>query len=205
MGLWESTIEFHGHACCVLAVGYRAAVLAKEILAPLQEEERLQAIAETVDCSTDALQVVLRCTMGSRRLRTNERGKYVFTVARPGKAVRLALKPLVIGRFGSEFIELMESVANGTASPGEKHHFFYRQQPLIQYILEAPNEDLFNWREVNFGPMEPGFVFASCICNGCGEEVFEKFAVARQGKHFCPDCAGDAKAQPGDIGYSPGR
>ncbi len=194
MSLWESTIEFHGHACCVLAVGYRAAVLAREILAPLQEEESLQAIVETVDCSTDALQVVLRCTMGSRRLRVNEKGKYVFTVAKPGKAVRLALRPQVIGRSGPEFIELMENVANGMASPGEKHHFFYRQQSLIQCILEAPDEDLFNWREVSFAPQEPGFVFTSCICGGCGEEVFDGFAVARQGRLFCPDCAGEAQA-----------
>ncbi|MCL6612823.1 MAG: formylmethanofuran dehydrogenase [Peptococcaceae bacterium] len=191
MNLWERAIEFHGHHCCVLAVGYRAAMLAREKLGPLQEGERLEAVVETADCSTDALQAVLRCTVGNRRLLVRDRGKHVFTVAKPGKAVRLALKPGIISRYGTDFAVLMEKVANGTASPGEKGRFYSWQQPLMEYILQAPAEDLFDCREVSRAPADPGFVFVSVACDKCGEEVFASFAAEREGKRVCPDCAGE--------------
>ena len=191
MTLWEKVVEFHGHACCILAVGYRAATLALEKLGPLAGDDRLAAVVETVDCSTDAVQVVLRCTLGSRRLLVRERGKYAFTVARPGKAVRLALKPGVIARYGAGFAALMEKVANGIASPGEKEHFNSLQQPLMDYIMQAPAEELFNCRQVSFNMSGPGFNFSSVVCEICGEEVFTNFVLSREGKHICLDCAGE--------------
>ncbi|MCL6479630.1 MAG: formylmethanofuran dehydrogenase [Peptococcaceae bacterium] len=190
MTLWEKVVDFHGHACCILAVGYRAAELALQKLAPLSGDERLTAVVETLDCSTDAVQVVLRCTLGSRRLLVRKRGKYVFSVAKPGKAVRLALRPGIIGRFGPDFAVLMEKVANGTASPGEKERFYSLQQPLMDYIMQAPAEELFDSREISFVLPDPGFVFASVVCEECGEEVFTKFSLLREGKYLCPDCCG---------------
>jgi len=51
--LWEKVVDFHGHACCILAVGYRAAGLALQKLAPLSGDERLAAVVETLDCSSE--------------------------------------------------------------------------------------------------------------------------------------------------------
>lgn len=189
MNSWEKAIDFHGHPCCILAVGYRAAILAREMLAPLQEGERLEAVVETADCSTDAVQAILRCTVGNRRLLVRDRGKYVFTVAKPGKAVRLALKPGIISRCGPDFVVLMERVANGTASPGEKERFYSWQQALMDYIMQAPAEDLFECREVAHVFTEPGFAFVTVACEKCGEEVSARLAAVREGKQVCPECA----------------
>ncbi|MCL6559591.1 MAG: formylmethanofuran dehydrogenase [Firmicutes bacterium] len=196
MNFWEKAIEFHGHQCCILAVGYRAASLAMDMLAPLKEGECLEAVVETADCSTDAIQAVLRCTVGNRRLLVREHGKYVFTVAKPGKAVRLALKPGTLSRFGPDFTVLMEKVANGIATPDEKDRFYSRQQPLMDYILQAPAEELFDCREVFHMPVEPGFVFVSVVCDVCGEEVFARFAAVQEGKRVCPDCASSIRTRP---------
>lgn len=193
MNLWERVVNFHGHACCILAVGYRAAMLAREKLAPLAEDNRLVAMVETQDCSTDAVQVVLRCTLGSRRLLVRERGKYVFTVARSGKAVRLVLKPGIIGRYGKDITGLMEKVANGTASSGERERFYSLQQPLMDYIMKAPAEELFQYREISFPIPEPDFIFKSVACEACGEEVFTKFVLHREGKFICLECAAEKK------------
>lgn len=191
MDAWEKAKEFHGHQCCILAVGYRAAVLAKEMLAPLREGEHLEAVVETADCSADAVQAVLRCTAGNRRLLVRDRGKYVFTVAKPGKAVRLSLKPGIIGRYSADFAALMEKVANGNASPGEQERFYSLQQPLMDYILQAPAAELFHCREVSHEFSSPGFTFIPVVCAECGEEVFAGYAVARNGEQVCQDCAGE--------------
>lgn len=191
MNEWEKAKEFHGHQCCILAVGYRAAVLAREKLAPVKEDEHLEAVVETADCSTDAVQAVLRCTAGNRRLIVRNCGKYVFTVARPGKAVRLSLKPGVIGRYSADFAALMEKVANGTASSGEQERFYSLQQPLMDYILQAPAAELFDCREVVHEFSNPGFAFVSVVCAICGEEVFAGLALARDEDQICLDCAAD--------------
>lgn len=189
MNLWGKAVEFHGHQCCILAVGYRAAILAREMLAPLHEDERLEAVVETADCSTDAVQAILRCTVGNRRLLVRNRGKHVFTVARQGKAVRLALKPGIISRCGPDFAVLMEKVANGTASPFEKESFYSWQQSLMDYILQAPAEKLFECREVSHVFTEPDFTFVTVVCEKCGEEVFAGMSVVQEGKRVCPECA----------------
>ena len=188
MSEWDKVVDFHGHACCILAVGYRAALMALEKIKPVQEEEKLVAIAGTLDCSTDAIQVVLRCTAGSRRLLIREQGKYVFTVAREGMAVRLALKPGILSLYGEDFALLMEKVANGAASAEEREHFYKIQQPLMERILRAAPEDLFNCSETVMELPQAGYNFTPVVCHLCGEEVFSNYAALREGKYICPEC-----------------
>jgi formylmethanofuran dehydrogenase subunit E len=189
MNFWKRAIEFHGHQCCILAVGYRASILARELLEPLAEGERLEAVVETADCSTDAVQAILRCTAGNRRLLVKDCGKHAFTVAKPGKAVRLVLKPGIISRHGPDFAVLMEKVANGTASPAEKDRFYSWQQSLMEYIMQAPSEELFSCREVSHVFTDPNFAFVTVACEKCGEEVSVRLAAVQEGKQVCPQCA----------------
>jgi formylmethanofuran dehydrogenase subunit E len=146
LSIWDRAIDFHGHACCVLAIGYRAAMLAWEQLTPAAGGGHFSAVVETADCSTDAIQAVLQCTTGNRRLQVRERGKYVFTVARDGAALRLVLKSGVLAAPGADFMELMAAVANGAASQSERELFYTRQQPFMEQILKKPALDLFDCR-----------------------------------------------------------
>ncbi len=158
--LWDKVIEFHGHACCILAVGYRAARWAGDYLSP-GGSEKLTAIVETADCSTDALQVVLGTTTGKRRLIVREAGKHVFIISADNKAVRLTFNRDILTRSGEEFTALMTAVANGTASAAEKEAFYRMQEPLMNYILAAPHEELFTTEEVEPVITNPGFDFVS--------------------------------------------
>jgi formylmethanofuran dehydrogenase subunit E len=188
MDLWERVIAFHGHPCCVLATGYRAALLALDKLGPLSDGEHLDAVVETADCSTDPVQVLLNCTIGNRHLVVRERGKHVFTVQKPGKAIRIALRPGIIGRYGKEYTDLMEKVANGKSTPDERERFHTWSQPLIDFILQAPVEELFDCLEIPYVPFEPGFSFDLLLCDSCKEEVPAKYALVKDGKRICPDC-----------------
>ena len=62
--LWKGCVEFHGHECGGLAVGFRAALYAKELLGEERsEDEELVCIAETDACGVDAILVILGCTV----------------------------------------------------------------------------------------------------------------------------------------------
>ena len=74
--LWEKCVEFHGHACGGLALGYRAALYAAQLLdvTPAEDEE-LVCIAENDACGVDAIQVVLHCSVGKGNLLFHLTGK----------------------------------------------------------------------------------------------------------------------------------
>ena len=74
--LWEKCVEFHGHACGGLALGYRAARYAAQLLdvTPAEDEE-LVCIAENDACGVDAIQVVLHCSVGKGNLLFHLTGK----------------------------------------------------------------------------------------------------------------------------------
>ena len=65
---YEEIIQFHGHGCPGLAIGYRMATAAMESLELFRaEDEELLAIVENDACGVDALQCVAGCTFGKRK------------------------------------------------------------------------------------------------------------------------------------------
>ena len=54
----RKAVEFHGHLCPGLAIGYRVARYVKEHY-PRSEDEELVCIAENNSCSVDAIQSLL--------------------------------------------------------------------------------------------------------------------------------------------------
>ena len=58
-------IEFHGHTCPGLAIGFQAArILMERLGATKAPDEELIAIVETDACGADAIQVMTGCTFG---------------------------------------------------------------------------------------------------------------------------------------------
>lgn len=96
-----------------------------------------------------------------------------FACADPNfrKQLLIALKPGVISHYEREYTDLMERVANGIATPDEREHFHSWLQPLIDYILQAPAEELFDYREIPYVPFDPGFAFDLFVCGACKEEA----------------------------------
>ncbi|MDN5348281.1 MAG: formylmethanofuran dehydrogenase subunit, partial [Clostridia bacterium] len=139
---WEKAVEFHGHSCPGLAMGYRAAKIAlRELARERAADEELVAIVETDACGVDAVQVLTGCTLGKGNLLYRDYGKHVFTfVCRDsGRAVRVAVRTDK-WRQDDSYKNLRRKVFNGEADQGEKELFRKHQERFQQYILEAPEE-----------------------------------------------------------------
>lgn len=62
---WNKVVEFHGHSCVGLALGFRVGQTALQRLKSARSpDEELIAIVETDNCALDALQVLTGCSMG---------------------------------------------------------------------------------------------------------------------------------------------
>ena len=166
---WEKAVEFHGHACPGLAIGYKASEVARNFLGDARDvDEETVAIVENDSCAIDGIQSVLSCTAGKGNLIFRNNGKHVYTIGRrkEGKTVRISL------RFG-----LMTSGA-----PGES------KADKITRILQADSNELFDIQEVNIELPKCAVIFNTVQCSGCGEGVMESKARLRGGEVVCPDC-----------------
>ena len=67
--LWDRAVDFHGHACPGLTIGYRAALYAAELLdLDFSEDEDAVCVSENDACGVDAIQAVLGCSVGKGNL-----------------------------------------------------------------------------------------------------------------------------------------
>lgn len=78
-GLRE-VVQFHGHLCPGLALGYRVAKAAlRELKSDRPHDEELAAVVENDSCATDAIQFITGCTFGKGNLVFLDYGKHVYT------------------------------------------------------------------------------------------------------------------------------
>ena len=73
--IWKKCVEFHGHECGGLTIGYKAALYAIELLEIktedglcVSEDEQIVCISENDACGVDAIQVILGCSVGKGNL-----------------------------------------------------------------------------------------------------------------------------------------
>src|SRR5512135_2351862 len=92
---YDDVVEFHGHSCPGLALGYRVSLRALREFKRRAEDEELVAIVENDSCAVDAVQVLTGCTFGKGNLFFRDHGKHVYTFGlRPsGRAVRVSRRP----------------------------------------------------------------------------------------------------------------
>ncbi len=167
----EGLIEFHGHLCPGLLIGYRAARLALDLLdGERAEDEELFCVVENDSCSVDAVQYLAGCTFGKGNLIFHDYGKQVFTFgirSKPGRVVRISLKPREFPRG--------ESAAT--------------REWRIDYLLRSPDQDLFWKEEVQMELPPAARIFQSVICDKCGEPTMETRVVERSGQKLCIPCS----------------
>ncbi|SHJ49344.1 FmdE family protein [Desulfofundulus thermosubterraneus] len=190
---WEKCVEFHGHSCPGLAVGYRAAKIGlQELAGHRAEDEELVAIVENDACGVDAVMVLTGCTLGKGNLLYRDHGKHVFTFIcrESGKAVRVSVKGGA-WRQNDEFRALRDKVFGGTADERERQLFRELQEQRIRYILEAPPEEFCEVQHVKVELPPKARIFNSVTCAFCGEPVSEARARVRDGKFACIPCAGE--------------
>ncbi len=161
---WDRARAFHGHECPGLAIGVRAcdAVVEKMGVSPAFDEE-LVCITENDACGVDAVQALMSCTIGKGNLLYRGTGKqaYTFIQRDSGKAMRFYFK---------------------ARNPGMERAEYMR------YILQAPIDELFLYREVDTKIPERARLFTSVRCDICGEAAPEHKMRLENGKTVCLDC-----------------
>lgn len=166
---YEEIINFHGHDCPGLAIGYRMATAAVEELKSIRpEDEELVAIVENDACGVDALQCVTGCTFGKGNLIFRDYGKQVYTVY--SRQDRHGVRVLFHGRAITEDMRQNRTV-------------------LIGYILSAPSEDIISVSPARIKEPEPARVRKSVPCSICGEAVVETRIRQVEGGPVCIPCS----------------
>ena len=193
---FKKCLEFHGHLCPGLSIGFKAARAGLDKLAEKRsEDEELVAIVETDACSADAVQVMTGCTFGKGNFIYKDHGKMVFTFLSrsSGEGVRVSLKP---GAFAPDeaHMALLQKVMSGHADESEKQRFqdVHRRRSLD--VLDKPADELFDISSVKRELPQKAKIDASIACDACGEPVMASKLVESQGKNFCRDCHGASHA-----------
>ena len=75
----KKSLEFHGHECGGLTIGYKAALYAIKLLElDFSIRRRSGLCYENDACGVDAIQVILGCSVGKGNLIFRIRGKQAF-------------------------------------------------------------------------------------------------------------------------------
>lgn len=187
---WERTIEFHGHSCPGLAVGYRVSQIAlRELAGERSKDEELVAIVENDACGVDAVQFLTGCTFGKGNLHWRDYGKHVFIfICRSsGKAVRISVKEKK--RDNEGYRKLRRRVFSGNADRKEEQLFRVLQEEHINNIFSLPEEEFCAVYHIAMEAPSRARVYNSLKCEFCGEMVSEAKARLRKGKIACIPCA----------------
>ncbi|UCE79846.1 MAG: hypothetical protein JSV13_04200 [Nitrospiraceae bacterium] len=189
METFENVIEFHGHACPGLALGYRVAMRAlKEFEIPAADEE-IVALVENNSCAIDAVQVVTGCTFGKGNLIFHDYGKQVYTfIKRPsGKYLRISICWKKPAESENERL-LWEKYMKGDRSESVVDFVHARKSSKIKHILTADERELMTVTTGTMKVPDPAIIRPSVVCSSCHEKVMDLKAMHKNGYRFCIPC-----------------
>ena len=164
MTAWEKCVAFHGHACGGMAIGYKAALYAMDLLdIEFADNEQVVCIAENDACGVDAIQVMLGCSIGKGNLLFHMRGKQAFSFynRKTGTSVRLVLK--------------------------EKPEGMTKEASFAYYQSLEP-KDMFLVKDTTIALPEKARLFDSYICQCCGEKTGANWIRLAGDRKLCLDC-----------------
>ncbi len=183
----RDAVQFHGHLCPGLALGYRVAKAAlRELKADRPRDEELAAIVENDSCAADAVQFITGCTFGKGNLIFRDYGKHVYTFfnRRTGQGVRISED--YRGFEGDQrFPELKRRQEAGEDVAREMQAF---KMEKAAAILNAEEKDLFTIQPVSSPPPEEARIRASARCSVCGEKFMESRGRIKNGNVVCIPC-----------------
>ncbi len=186
-------VNFHGHLCPGLAIGYAAVKAAETVLdlTPAEDEE-IVAIVENDSCAVDAIQVLLGCTFGKGNLVFRDWGKHVYTFMerKGGRAARVRLKPMErTGR--AQRAELRKKIARGDATPDERRLYEDLKKQAALDIIETDSDRLFHVREIEAELPPRARIVETRACDRCGEQTVIDKMIESDGATLCRGCAAD--------------
>ncbi|HDI60593.1 MAG TPA: formylmethanofuran dehydrogenase [Desulfobacteraceae bacterium] len=187
---FKRCLEFHGHLCPGVSIGYRAARAAMDFLAAQRsEDEEVVAVVETDACSADAVQVLTGCTFGKGNFIYHDHGKMVLTLLnrKTGRGVRVAMKPDAFAP-DPEHMALIQKVSRGEASEEEKARFHQRHTQRSHEVLTMETEALFKIEPARVDLPPKARIAPSEPCAVCGEPTMATKMEEVEGRRLCRDC-----------------
>jgi len=187
---WKKAVDFHGHVCPGLSIGFKAAKAGMEWLKERRsEDEELVAIVETDACGADAVQVLTSCTFGKGNLIFRDYGKnvYSFVSRRSGRGVRVALRA---GAFkpNDRHMELIQRMRSETATEQERAEFRRLHEQRSHQILEKDTSELFDLKSLEIELAPKAEIEQSRPCDGCGEPTMASKLGRKGDSLLCRSC-----------------
>ncbi len=185
----EKAKRFHGHTCTGLILGTRIAVagIQKLGIGDPSKTRDLIVYVEIDRCLADAIQAITLCSLGKRRLKHVDYGKFAatFVDTSTSKAVRVSVK---------------EKARDWAMKYGEKHGLIKRGEPMsreqemdtmTQAYMKIPSKDLLDIRNVSVNIPKwdlPGLPERKVLCTSCGERIFDGRDTTKNGQILCRPC-----------------
>jgi formylmethanofuran dehydrogenase subunit E len=184
----REAIQFHGHLCPGLALGYRVAKAAlRELHAERPHDEELVAVVENDSCAADAIQYITGCTFGKGNLIFRDYGKHVYTFfnRRTGKAVRISED--YRGFEGDQqYADLKKREQAGEDVSRERKAFLMQKASAI---LQAEEDRIMTVSPVTSPPPREARIRTSVRCAVCGEKFMESRGRVKNEKIVCIPCS----------------
>ena len=96
---WEQVIDFHGHTCPEIALGYRVAQIAmRELGIRPAPTSVLSVVAYTHSCALDAFQILNQVTYGRGNLTVNETKSHIYHFQYSGtsEGVQISIETAIV-------------------------------------------------------------------------------------------------------------
>jgi len=196
--LWKSRIhnrlegvaDFHGDLCPELVIGCKACEIALELLPELNTFRDIMVIAENNNSPVlDAIQFVVGCTMGNRRLKVIDHSRhiYLFVSGIGGYGVKLSLKEI---RFNNEdcFNEVERKIVGGSATLDDAVSYQRLLDDRVARLAELKNEEVFAVEKVR-------------KCFMCNNFLTESLIHENYGFPMCENCRLDMAGNNSGVVY----
>jgi formylmethanofuran dehydrogenase subunit E len=184
----REAIQFHGHLCPGLALGFRVAKAAlRELKADRPRDEELVAIVENDSCAADAIQFITGATFGKGNLIFHDYGKHVYTFfnRRTNHGVRISEDYRGFDN-DSRFAELKKRQEAGEDVSRERQAYMMEKAAAI---LTADEKEIMTITPVTAPPPREARIRGSVRCAICGEKFMESRGRVKNGKIVCIPCS----------------
>ncbi len=183
----REAVQFHGHLCPGLALGYRVAKAAlRELQAERPQDEELVAVVENDSCAADAIQFITGCTFGKGNLLFRDYGKHVYTFynRRTGKGIRISEDYRGFDN-DQRFPELRKRQERGEDVSRELD--LYKMEKTAS-ILKAEEKEIMKITPIAGPPPHEARIRGSVRCAVCGEKLMESRGRLKNGRIVCIPC-----------------
>ncbi|MBW9221846.1 TraR/DksA C4-type zinc finger protein [Methanothermococcus sp. SCGC AD-155-C09] len=183
----KKIIDFHGHFCPGIAMGYRVAKYVMKNYKKSSDEE-LVAIVYNDSCSVDAIQCLLSCTFGKGNLIFKDYGKhvYIFYHRENKKGIRISFKEEISEKIG----DIRNKILNAKGENRNMEHINKLKKEYSDEILRLSEEELFDIMDIDIPEPKRAKIYPSIKCEECGEYFMEIRGRIINGKIVCMECFG---------------